>query len=237
MDDVIGNGRRRTDGRWPSLAAPRPRIYALSVYLPVRSSRGGCASRAARGAAYVRDAHATALPQAAWREVLRAAPDPACRTDKADGNVNLAELAVLAQAAAAISPGRIVVEIGTFDGRTTLNLAVDAAPAAVFTLDLPPDERAAFALAPGKRRSSTSRSRARASAAAIRPGGRRRGGSPSCSAIRRRSTGRRTGAGPASCSWTARMPTRTCARIRRRQCGWSCRAASCCGTTMGGGRG
>src|SRR5262249_13779523 len=52
---------------------------------------------------------------------------------------------------AGILPGSLVVEIGTFDGRTTLNLAVNAADADVFTLDLPPDERAAFALAPGER--------------------------------------------------------------------------------------
>jgi methyltransferase family protein len=46
----------------------------------------------------------------------------------------------------------VIVEIGTFDGRTTLNLAVNApAQTPVFTLDLPPDEAAAYALAPGER--------------------------------------------------------------------------------------
>jgi predicted O-methyltransferase YrrM len=138
-------------GAGPAIAARLRGVYALSVYLPVSlmARRLRDASRARRGVH--RHAHATALPQTAWSEALRRRPIRLVETDKADGNVNLAELAILAQAAAAIPPGSIVVEIGTFDGRTTLNLAVNAADARVFTLDLPPDEHAAFALAPGER--------------------------------------------------------------------------------------
>src|SRR6185295_7516519 len=69
--------------------------------------------------------------------------------------VNLAELAVLATAAASLSggqKGKEIVEIGTFDGRTTLNLALNApAHLPVFTLDLPPDTTPKFGLAPGER--------------------------------------------------------------------------------------
>jgi predicted O-methyltransferase YrrM len=138
-------------GAGPSLAARARGLYALSVYLPVSlmARRLREASRARRGVR--RDTHATALPQAGWSGVLRRRPIRLVETDKADGNVNLAELAILAQAAAANPPGSSVVEIGTFDGRTTLNLAVNAAEASVFTLDLPPDERALYALAPGER--------------------------------------------------------------------------------------
>lgn len=138
-------------GAAPSIAARVAGLYALSVYLPVSmlARRLRDASRARRGVR--RDRHATALPQVAWSAALKRHPIRLVETDKADGNVNLAELAVLAQAAAAVPAGSSVVEIGTFDGRTTLNLAVNADRAAVFTLDLPPDERAAFALAPGER--------------------------------------------------------------------------------------
>jgi Methyltransferase domain len=138
-------------GAWTFLAARIQGVYALAVYLPVSllARRLRDRSRARRGV--VRDTHATPLPQAAWSEVLARRPIRLTETDKADGNVNLAELAILAQAAAAVPPSSIVVEIGTFDGRTTLNLAINAAAASVFTLDLPPDERAAFALAPGER--------------------------------------------------------------------------------------
>jgi hypothetical protein len=126
-------------------------VFALGLYLPVSilARRLRDRSRARRGVR--RDAHATALPQVPWMEVLARRAIRLVETNKADGNVNLAELAVLAQAAAAIPAGTIVVEIGTFDGRTTLNLAVNAGAAHVYTLDLPPEERAAFALAPGER--------------------------------------------------------------------------------------
>jgi hypothetical protein len=144
-------GGRALGGAWPSLAARAQGLYALSVYLPVSllARRLRDTSRARRGVH--RDTHATALPQAAWTELLPRHAIRLIETAKRDGNVNLAELAILAQAAAAIPPGSIVVEIGTFDGRTTFNLAVNAGEASVFTLDLPADERAAFALAPGER--------------------------------------------------------------------------------------
>src|SRR5712672_1030162 len=114
--------------------------YALNVYLPGSASarRLRNLSRSIRGV-HRQDQHATRLPQAAWPELLARKAIYLIETGKRDGNVNLAELAILAQAAAAARPGTIVVEIGTFDGRTTMNLAVNAAPANVFTLDLPPD--------------------------------------------------------------------------------------------------
>ena len=62
------------------------------------------------------------------------------------------ELAVLAQAAAAVSPGDEIIEIGTFDGRTTLNLALNAPPTShIFTLDLPAGAPTAYSLAAGER--------------------------------------------------------------------------------------
>ena len=48
----------------------------------------------------------------------------------------------------------------------------------------------------------------------------RRRGSRSCSGIRRPTTGRRTMAGPGSCSSTARTPTTMRAAIPRPRCGW-----------------
>jgi predicted O-methyltransferase YrrM len=54
-----------------------------------------------------------------------------------DGNVNHLELLVLNRIVRERAPSAIF-EIGTFDGRTALNLAANAAHAAVYTLDLPP---------------------------------------------------------------------------------------------------
>lgn len=67
-------------------------------------------------------------------------------TRPGDGNVSLQELLVLARSVAARRP-RLLLELGTFDGRTTLNLAANATPEArVLTLDLPRQASAALAL-------------------------------------------------------------------------------------------
>jgi hypothetical protein len=125
-------------------------IYALDLFLAawVRLQRLRDWRRRQRGV--VRE-QTTTLPQIAWREVLPRRAIRLVETGKRDGNVHLGELAILAQAVAAIPSGSIVVEIGTFDGRTTLNLAINAPEARVFTLDLPPDEGALYALAHGER--------------------------------------------------------------------------------------
>jgi hypothetical protein len=135
---------------WSDAKARASGLYALSLYLPgaLAARRLRDRSRALRG---VRRGHATHLPQAAWSELLARKPVRLVATGKANGNVNLAELGVLAQAAAAMPAGALIIEIGTFDGRTTLNLAVNAPDARVITLDLPPADHAAFALAPGER--------------------------------------------------------------------------------------
>jgi predicted O-methyltransferase YrrM len=63
-----------------------------------------------------------------------------------DGNVSLLELLVLARLVRERQP-RQIFEIGTFDGRTTLALAMNAADdAKVFTLDLPADAETALAI-------------------------------------------------------------------------------------------
>jgi hypothetical protein len=126
-------------------------LYARALYLPVSSLGRGVRDlgRRLRG---VERGQKTALPMAHWHEVIDARPIRIVAPRKNSGDVNLAELAVLASAAAAMSAGDEIVEIGTFDGRTTLNLAVNApAQTKVFTLDLPPDAAPKFDLAPGER--------------------------------------------------------------------------------------
>ena len=62
------------------------------------------------------------------------------------GNVSLLELIVLSRLVRERAP-RSLFEIGTFDGRTTLNLAANAPDhAVVHTLDLPADAPTAYAL-------------------------------------------------------------------------------------------
>ena len=125
------------------LEAARARIagaYALRAYLPAslaaRTLRHSL--RRLRGKA---GAPATRLPQVAWPQVLKSRPVELTETAKSDGNVRLSELAILALAAREAVPGSEIVEIGTFDGRTALNLAINARPGvSIATLDLPPDQ-------------------------------------------------------------------------------------------------
>lgn len=56
-----------------------------------------------------------------------------------DGNVSELELVILALAAREMN-GKDIFEIGTFNGRTTVNLAANAPESEVFTLDLPAED-------------------------------------------------------------------------------------------------
>jgi hypothetical protein len=64
----------------------------------------------------------------------------------------MSELAILAALAGQCRPGSNIFEIGTFDGRTTLNLALNAPEScAIYTLDLPPAHATKYELANGER--------------------------------------------------------------------------------------
>ena len=94
----------------------------------------------------------TRLPAYAWPDVIPARPIYLTETGKRLGNVTPGELAFLATAAAGVSPGSEIIEIGTFDGRTTLNLAINSpAQVSVNTLDLPRDTATQFDLVPVER--------------------------------------------------------------------------------------
>ena len=134
-----------------ALASRLAGFYARSVYLPA-TIVGQAFRRMSRRLRGVQRTLPTRLPQAGWRELFPARPIALAHAHKNPGDVNLAELAVLATAAAGIAGAEEIIEIGTFDGRTTLNLALNSpSHLAVFTLDLPADASAKFALAPGER--------------------------------------------------------------------------------------
>ena len=95
----------------------------------------------------------TRLPAVHWSALLPANPIYLVEARKELGNVTEGELALLATAATLVPKGREVVEIGTFDGRTTLNLAINTPPDVVVnTLDLPPEMATQFELHPSERR-------------------------------------------------------------------------------------
>ena len=159
---TLGRDRAYDAGTMPHLAALdsvrklRARLaglYALKVYLPLSAMEHRRRTRRrTRLGATSRHAQPTRLPQIEWHETLRKSSIYLVETQKRNGNVRLSELGLLAQAAAACVPGHEIIEIGTFDGRTTMNLSMNAPKgSAVFTLDLPPDQPTQFTLAPGER--------------------------------------------------------------------------------------
>lgn len=128
-------------------------FYALSLYIPfsafARSYRAFVGRLRGKQSRFLQ---VTKLPEASWHQVLSSRPVHVVEARKANGNVRISELGVLAKAAGEVAAGQSIVEIGTFDGRTTLNLAVNSGPdTKVFTLDLPPEVPTKFDLAKGER--------------------------------------------------------------------------------------
>lgn len=127
-------------------------FYATEVYLPfstVTDSLRGLSRRLRRKT----DTHEqkTSLPVVKWSSLIERQPITIHECKKADGNVRISELGVLSQLARHVPAGGTIFEIGTFDGRTTLNLAVNAPGCTVFTLDLPPDGSTRFAVESGEK--------------------------------------------------------------------------------------
>ena len=126
--------------------------YALRAYLPASLAARTFRNilRHLRGNAV---ASPTRLPQAPWSRLLKSCPIQLAETAKSDGNVCLSELAVLALAARDTPAGSEIIEIGTFDGRTALNLAINApSGVSIATLYLPADQPSALAIEASERR-------------------------------------------------------------------------------------
>lgn len=128
-------------------------FYATRIYLPfsLLSRRWRRFSRRLRGKPD-RFLQATSLPEVGWTQCVDVAVPRVWEARKANGNVRISEVALLAAFASRCRAGSALFEIGTFDGRTTLNLALNAPVACpVYTLDLPASEATRFELAPGER--------------------------------------------------------------------------------------
>jgi len=121
-------------------------FYALYIR-PAASVLGKAFRRVSRKLRNKTNTHeqSTRLQTIGWRELSSfKLPRKLVETDKRNGNVSLQELAVLSGLAAGIHSGTIV-EIGTFDGRTTLNMALNSGDdVSIFTLDLPSDMETAM---------------------------------------------------------------------------------------------
>lgn len=128
-------------------------FYATRIYLPLSSlsrrwRRFGRRLRG-KGDRFLQD---TRLPEVSWSSVAAARLPRVWEHRKHNGNVRISEVGILASLATGCADGSNLFEIGTFDGRTTLNLAMNApAGCQIHTLDLPPDLATKFAIAEGER--------------------------------------------------------------------------------------
>ena len=87
----------------------------------------------------------TSLPTVKWQRCIRNGLIRLVETKKENGNVRISELGILSLLAKRCAEGSCIFEIGTFDGRTTLNLALNSPDSCkIFTLDLPQDEETVF---------------------------------------------------------------------------------------------
>jgi predicted O-methyltransferase YrrM len=123
--------------------------YATRVYLPL----SGLSRRWQRFSKHVRGKRGsflqrTRLPVVSWKQCTKRRLIKLWEREKENGNVRISELGVLSALAGDCRDGSNIFEIGTFDGRTTLNLALSApAQCMIYTLDLPPDLETTFSLA------------------------------------------------------------------------------------------
>ena len=127
--------------------------YALRIYLPFSgASRWWRRSVQRVTGRQTRFLQATRLPEVSWKDCVGRGTPSLWERQKANGNIRISELGILAAFARSCEDGTSLFETGTFDGRTTLNLALNSpARCQVFTLDLPPELDTAFPLAQGER--------------------------------------------------------------------------------------
>ncbi len=92
------------------------------------------------------------LPAIPWKQCTSRRIAKIWEHDKENGNIRISELGVINLIAADCEDGTNLFEIGTFDGRTSLNLAFSSpSNCSIYTLDLAPEMDTRFSLAPGER--------------------------------------------------------------------------------------
>jgi len=127
--------------------------YATRIYLPL----SGLSRKWRRFSKRFRNKESKLLqqinlPELSWKDCTSKRIIKIWEPDKRNGNIRISELAVINAIAADCEDGTNLFEIGTFDGRTSLNLAFSSPPnCTVYTLDLLPKMDTHFLLAPGER--------------------------------------------------------------------------------------
>jgi len=128
-------------------------FYALRFYLPfsglARSWQRFWKKRLNKKSQLLQQIN---LPKISWKKCTPVRKIKIWETETKNGNVRISELAMLNALAAHCEDGANIFEIGTFDGRTTLNMTFSSSSnCRIYTLDLMPEMETRFNLAAGER--------------------------------------------------------------------------------------
>lgn len=124
-------------------------FYATRIYLPLSSFSRWWKRARRKNDKFLQD---TKLPETSWKNCTPHRAVKIWEPKKSNGNIRISELAIINAIAKSCENGSNIFEIGTFDGRTSLNISFSVpAECNVFTLDLQPNEAPLFSLAPGER--------------------------------------------------------------------------------------
>lgn len=128
-------------------------FYGTRIYLPLSGlSRRWRRRRQLKKGKQGRFLQQVKLPEISWRDCTPNRTARIWEHDKANGNIRISELGVIGLLAQGCEAHSKLFEIGSFDGRTTLNLAFSSPMSCeVHTLDLAPEMDTAFELARGER--------------------------------------------------------------------------------------
>lgn len=116
-------------------------FYGVNIYLPLSglSRKLRRVSRKLRGKGDT-GLQQVALPTVSWKSISKERFPKVWEFDKSNGNIRISELAIINALAKECEENTNLLEIGTFDGRTSLNLSFSTHEnCKVYTLDLKKD--------------------------------------------------------------------------------------------------
>jgi hypothetical protein len=128
-------------------------MYGVWIYLPL----SGLSRKLRRFSRKLRSKEGShlqqiSLPSVSWRHCSRHRAAKIWENDKVNGNIRISELGIINLIAAEVENGSNLFEIGTFDGRTTLNLAFSSpADCKIFSLDLKPEMKTQYEIEKSER--------------------------------------------------------------------------------------
>ncbi len=138
MDKILA--KQVTDGSGNFLG-----FYSTEIYKPISEATDAVRDflRKVKGKKG-RDQKKTLLRCVSWKLLITRKPIFLTELKRVDGNVSIPELGIICQFARSLRGEGLILEIGTFDGRTALDLSLNACNYKIITLNLPEHDKTRF---------------------------------------------------------------------------------------------